>query len=208
MLNSTSAVATVSGAASSIVSFIAAHTYLGVFVLMVLESASLPIPSEVVLPAIGYLSATGAMSIYLAFAAAVIGSMIGIAIDYYVAYFIGKDVVYKHLERFHIKRSTLDAFDKWFARNGSFAVFISRLIPVVRGLISFPAGFAQMDQKKFYFYSFLGTIVWDSALMLFGYYALDTSSLPLILASIAVFGMIMYAIYIYALRRIRAAPKA
>jgi membrane protein DedA with SNARE-associated domain len=204
MLNSTaSAASAVNGAAAAVVSFIASHTYLGVFALMALESASLPIPSEVVLPAIGYLAATGAVNFYLAFAAAVIGSMVGIAIDYYVAYFVGKDVVYRHLQSFHIKKSTLDAFDNWFARNGSFAVFISRLIPIVRGLISFPAGFAQMPQKKFYLYSFLGTAIWDITLMLFGYYALDTANITVMFVAVAAFGIVLYAIYVYALKTIR-----
>ena len=156
----------------TITNLLMGYSYLGIFVLMALESASLPVPSEVVLPAIGYFAAKGYISLYLGILAAVVGSMIGIAVDYYIAYFVGKAYVYKHLQRFHIRKSSLDAFDAWFERNGSFAVFISREIPIVRGLISFPAGFAQMPKRKFFLYSLFGTIIWDVVLALFGYYAL------------------------------------
>ncbi len=191
------------GIAGALTSVIGAHSYLGIFLLMLLESASLPIPSEVILPAVGLLAASGALNLWLSIAAAIAGSMIGIIIDYYIAYFVGKDIVYKHLRAFRIKRATLDAFDAWFTRNGSFAVFVSRLIPVVRGLISFPAGFAQMPKARFLLFSFAGTVIWDVALTLFGYYALSTTNVTLLFASVGAFAIVIYAIYVVATRRIR-----
>ncbi len=192
-----------SASAAYLLHLIVAYKYYAILALMLLESASLPVPSEVVLPAIGYLAAQGQLNMALGATAAIIGSVIGFEIDYYIAYFVGKDIVYKHLKLFHIKQSTLDAFDRWFESNGSFAVFISRFIPVVRGLISFPAGFAEMPQKKFFLTSFAGTVIWDVALIIFGYYIGNATSATLIFAAIGVFAIILYLIYVYALRRIR-----
>lgn len=182
---------------------IAKYAYAAIVFLMTLESASLPVPSEVVLPLIGYLAFKGTLNIYLGLAAAVIGSMIGIEIDYYIAYFLGKDVVYKHLKFFHIREENLKAFDEWFAKNGAFAVFVARLLPVVRGLISLPAGFAQMPQRKFLAWSFLGTMVWDVALVMFGYYALSTKNVYMLFGAVAVFAIVLYVLYLFFARRIR-----
>jgi membrane protein DedA with SNARE-associated domain len=196
-----------SGLSGSIAGIITAHGYLGILFLMMLESASVPIPSEIILPAIGALAASGTLNVWLSIVAAVIGSMIGILIDYYVAYYVGKDIVYRHLAWFHIKKSTLDSFDAWFAQNGSFAVFVSRLIPVVRGLISFPAGFAAMPKGKFLLYSLAGTVIWDVALVFFGYYAFATNNVTLIFVAVAAFAIALYLIYAYAIRRIRVAGR-
>lgn len=180
------------GSASAIIS---RYGYLAVFLLMVLESASLPIPSEAVLPLVGYLGATGQMNIAYGFIAAMAGGVVGMTIDYYIAYFLGKDVVYKHLHLFHIKRASIEAFDSWFEKNGRFTVFVSRLIPLVRGLINFPAGFAEMRLRSFYTYSIAGMLIWAAVLVAFGYYALSTSSLSLLVTALALFLIVLYAVY-------------
>ncbi|MCL5675333.1 MAG: DedA family protein [Candidatus Marsarchaeota archaeon] len=178
------------------------YGYAGVFLVMILESASLPIPSEVILPLTGSLVAAGFFNFYLVLLIILAGEIIGMFIDYYVAYFLGKDVVYKHLDKLHIKRSTLDSFDSWFEKNGAFAVFIARLLPVVRGLISFPAGFAMMERKKFFLYSVAGSLFWDVVLMLFGYYALKSGSVYAAFTLIAILGIVLYLIYKAFLNRI------
>ncbi|MGC9099260.1 MAG: DedA family protein [Candidatus Micrarchaeia archaeon] len=179
------------------------YGYLSIFVLMTLEASSFPIPSEVVLPLAGLFSAKGMLNIYIVIPLVFLSSFIGMAVNYYIAYLLGKDVVYRHLHWFRIKKSDVEAFEKWFDRNGPFVVFISRLLPVVRGLINFPAGFALMDQKKFYAYSMLGSIIWDTALTLFGFYALSASNDYIVLIAIGIFGIILYAIYKFAIMRIR-----
>ncbi len=193
-------------------SIIASYGYFGILFLMGLESASLPIPSEVILPAIGYFSNAAVcgsfcLNGYLSFIAAVIGGIIGITVDYFIAFFVGKDLLYKHIEQFHIKKTDLEAFEKWFEKNGAFAVFIGRLIPVVRGLISFPAGFAEMDKKQFYVYSIAGSIIWDAILMGFGYYALSTKNIYFLTVSLALFGIILYLLYTKLLKGIRKQSK-
>ncbi len=194
----------VSGASTWITGFVTSYGYLALFILMVLESASVPgVASEIVLPLAGLFAARGVLSFPIAFVVILAGSMIGMEIDYYVAYFIGKDFVYKHAKKFGIKEENIKDFENWFATNGPFAVFISRFIPVVRGLISLPAGFALMDQKKFFFYSLVGAIIWNFVLMLFGYYALAARNASHVLAFIAIFAIVMYVIFHISMYKIR-----
>ncbi|MEM3482997.1 MAG: DedA family protein [Candidatus Micrarchaeaceae archaeon] len=196
---------------SSILSLIAKYGYYALFGLLVLEAASLPVPSEVILPVAGYFIFTGVLNPLLAIAVILFGGLLGMAINYYIAYFIGKDLVYKHLALFHIKKESLDAFDSWFNKNGSFAVFVTRMMPLVRGLINFPAGFALMPQKKFYAYSMLGTAIWDIFLITFGYYlskyALSMQHAYGMFAvlgiAIGLLALLLFMIYRYAMKRIK-----
>ncbi|MFP3278662.1 MAG: DedA family protein [Candidatus Micrarchaeota archaeon] len=188
---------------SALSSFISSYGYFAILILMILESASMPVPSELLLPATGYFAAKGVLNIYIALVVVYISSFVGMAINYYIAYWLGKDVVYKHLHWFRIKKEDVEAFEKWFDKNGPFTVFISRLLPVVRGLINFPAGFALMNQKKFYAYSMAGAVIWDTALVLFGYYGLAASNITNVLIAIGVFGIVLYTIYRVAINNIR-----
>ncbi len=188
---------------AGITALVSQYGYLAILVLMLLEAAAFPVPSEVVLPAVGLLAAEGTLDPFITILAVIVGGIVGMGVDYYIAYFLGKDVVYKHLAVFHIRKERLDAFDSWFAKNGTFAVFIARLVPVVRALINFPAGFAQMPARKFFAYSIAGTLIWDVLLVAFGYYALSISSFPLVIASIFVFALALYLIYRFAMKRMR-----
>ena len=184
-------------------SLLSTYGYLGLFGMMTLEGASLPIPSEVIAPIAGYLAAKGVFNFYIAALAILAGNMVGVVIDYVIGYFIGKDVVYKHLHLFHIRKEQIDAFDSWFNRNGGFAVFVSRMIPVLRGLISFPAGFARMPFKKFFLYSLVGSAIWDIVLMLFGFYLLSSNNLYIAMSAIALLALILYVIYRIAVNKTR-----
>lgn len=188
---------------SSISAAIAAHGYYAIFILMLLESASIPVPSEVILPLVGYFSAQGQINPVIGFAVATLAAIIGMSIDYYVAYFLGKEVVYKHLHLFHVKRQDIESFDEWFSRNGKGAVFLARLLPVVRGLINFPAGFAEMKAKEFYLYSILGCVLWNIALILFGFYALSISNTYVVIGITFAFGLALYLIYSFSMKKIR-----
>jgi membrane protein DedA with SNARE-associated domain len=179
-----------------------AYGYAAVFVLMMMESATLPVPSEVILPLAGLLASKGALNIYLVIAVATVASMIGSVVDYAIGYYLGKEVVYKHLRLFHVKKRTLDNFDAWFAKNGVAAVFFTRFIPVLRTVINFPAGFAKMDLKRFLGYTFVGVLVWDVVLVTFGFYALAAKRASVILAAIGVFAIVLYVIYRVAVSRL------
>ncbi|MGC8649046.1 MAG: DedA family protein [Candidatus Micrarchaeia archaeon] len=162
---------------------------------MLLESTSLPVPSEIIMPLAGLLSRDGLFLFPLAFLAATLGSLIGVLIDYYIGYILGKDIIYKHMHFFHLKKEEIDKFDKWFNSNMALTVFISRLIPVIRTFMSFPAGFAKMDMKDFISYSLLGIIIWDFILMLFGYYLIASSNINIVIISIILFLLTLYFIY-------------
>ncbi|MGC8479717.1 MAG: DedA family protein [Candidatus Micrarchaeia archaeon] len=182
-----------SGTAS--VAILNKYGYLAIFILMILESASLPIPSEVILPIAGVIAFQGVLNFYLILVVATLAGIIGITIDYYIAYLLSKDLFYKHLKFFRVKKETLDNFDAWFNRNGVAAVFFMRMVPVLRGLISFPAGFSGMNKKKFYLYSILGSLVWDVLLLSFGFYALGTSNVATAIILMSILAVGLYLIY-------------
>jgi membrane protein DedA with SNARE-associated domain len=144
--------------------------YYGVFALMVLESSSLPIPSEVILPFSGYLASRGDLNLWLIVAFATIAGMVGSLIDYYLGSLLGLEGVRK-LRVFSIKESQLKSVVKWFDTYGALAVFGSRLIPVFRTLISFPAGIVRMPTAKFLLYTGLGCLLWNAILTYAGFYA-------------------------------------
>ncbi len=186
-----------------ITGFFHTYGYAAVFFLMLLESATIPIPSEVIMPLAGLFAAKHIFNFYPALAASILGSGAGIAIDYYIGYFIGKDLVYRHLRFFRIRQSQLDAFDAWFERNGMAAVFLTRLVPVIRTVMSFPAGFARMKPKSFFAYSISGAVIWNIVLMVFGFYALSGTSAEQILSAIGIFVLALYLVYALALRHLK-----
>lgn len=170
--------------------------YFGVFFLMVLESMIFPVPSEAVLPFAGYLSAQGRFDLFFVAFIATIGSIVGSLISYYIGYFGGKPFVLKIGKYFFLDSHHLDTTHRFFERYGSKTVFISRFIPVVRHLISIPAGFAKMDLKKFLLFTFIGAFLWNFFLVWLGfrlfekYYLVTKYSKPLdyfVLVILAVF---------------------
>lgn len=192
--------------ASVVTSFMYRFGYLALFALMLMESATLPVPSELVLPLAGLLAAGHTLNFYVALFVVVVGSLVGTLIDYAIGYYLGKEVVYKHLRLFRIHKETLDRFDAWFGRNGKAAVLVTRLIPVIRTVINFPAGFAKMDLKEFVAYSLIGIVVWDTVLMGYGYLlrsALVSDSAVIALATVGAFVVVLYIVYKAARRYMR-----
>lgn len=139
---------------------------------MALESANIPIPSEVVLPFAGFLSAQGEMNFWLVALAGAIGCTIGSAGSYYLGR-ISNDSWIKHFAsgwgRMIITTEELARGDHWLKKHGGKVIFGSRLLPVVRTFISFPAGMAQYDFKRFLALSFTGSLVWSVALTYLGF---------------------------------------
>ena len=117
-----------------------------IFVLMTLESSSLPIPSEVILPLSGYLVSLGKLNLYLVVAAATAGSILGSIVDYYIGLLIGIEGIEK---RKLINENSLRRAVEWFKKYGAYAVFFTRMLPGMRTLVSFPAGAFKMDVFKF-----------------------------------------------------------
>ena len=145
--------------------------YLGLFVLMTGESASLPIPSEVVLPWAGYLVFTGRMGLALAILDASAALVLGALIDYFLALWLGRPVVYRLLGRFGISSTSLDNGERWFDSRGSWSVFVARFIPGVRSIISIPAGLLKMRLRTFVMLTSVGSVMWSTILIYVGYSA-------------------------------------
>jgi membrane protein DedA with SNARE-associated domain len=145
--------------------------YAGVFFLMLLESSSLPIPSEVILPFAGYLASVTDLSIVLIIITATVAGVLGSLIDYY----IGKKGVnvlakYKILGHVILSEEQLSVASHWFYKYGSIMVFLGRLVPGFRTFISFPAGAVRMSVAKFVVFTAAGCLIWNSLLVYIGYY--------------------------------------
>jgi membrane protein DedA with SNARE-associated domain len=186
----------------TIVSLLNQTGYLGVFLLMVAESATLPVPSEVVLPLAGYLVYTRQLEFWSTVAVATVGSLVGTMVDFGIGYYLGRPAVlrYGRIVRFSEKR--LETTEKWFASHGKSVVLFARFVPLLRTLIAFPAGIVRMDVKRFLAYSAVGILVWDIALVYLGDLAGQNSTaiantlqayfLPLGVAAVVIAAILVY----------------
>ncbi len=153
---------------SFIVAVISDAGYFGVAALMTIESACIPLPSEVIMPFAGYLVSLGRFSLIGAATAGAIGCNIGSTIAYLVAAHGGRAAFERWGRYVLIRHEELDRAERFFARYGALTVFIGRLLPVIRTFISFPAGLARMPILKFEIYSFIGAWPWCFALAYVG----------------------------------------
>lgn len=153
-----------------ITNFISSIGYMGVFILMTLESAALPVPSEVVMCFAGYLAYQGIFNIYWITLIGAIGCTAGSIISYYVGLIYGRSAIEKYGKYVLIRSHHMDLAEKWFLKYGDKAVFFSRLLPVVRTFISFPAGIGRYDIRKLVIFSFVGSLPWCFALAYVGFY--------------------------------------
>ncbi|QOG12502.1 DedA family protein [Arcobacter sp. FWKO B] len=144
--------------------------YIGIFVMMFLESSFFPFPSEVVMIPAGYLAYKGEMNLALAIACGIGGSLAGALFNYYLAIRFGRAFLAKYGKYVLIKEQTLEKMEDFFAKHGHISTFSGRLIPAVRQYISLPAGLARMDLLKFSIYTSLGAGIWVAILALLGYY--------------------------------------
>lgn len=159
----------VSALATAIVATISALGYLGVLGLMALESACIPLPSEVIMPFAGYLASTGQFSLWGAATIGALGCNLGSTLAYYFAAKGGRKAVDRWGRYVLIRPSDIELSERFFARYGAAAVLISRLLPVVRTFISVPAGLARMPMLKFQFYTFAGSWPWCFGLAYIGF---------------------------------------
>ncbi len=135
--------------------------YWGIFWGMAIESANIPLPSEVILPYGGYLVSTGRLEFYLAVMAGTLGGTLGSVISYWLGICGGRPLLVKYGHYFGFSVKHLETAERWFDRYGEATVFFTRLMPVVRTFISLPAGIARMNFVKFVIYTFLGSLPWS-----------------------------------------------
>ena len=144
--------------------------YPGIVVLMAVESSILPLPSELVMPPAGYLAAKGEMNIALAVACGVLGSILGALANYGLALWLGRAFFLRLGRYVLITERALDRSERYFAAHGEISTFLGRMLPVVRHLISIPAGVARMQLGRFVLFTGLGALVWCSILSGIGWF--------------------------------------
>ena len=160
--------------------FIENASYLFVFIFMVIESSFIPFPSEVIVPPAAYLACTNAgagsdMNIFMVVIVATLGALGGAFINYYIALWIGRPVVYRFADSrlghaCLIDRTKVEKAERYFDKHGAISTFIGRLIPAIRQLISIPAGISKMNIATFALFTSLGALVWNSILAALGYW--------------------------------------
>jgi membrane protein DedA with SNARE-associated domain len=149
--------------------------YSGLGILMAIESSFIPMPSEIIIPPAAYLASLGKMNIWLIIVFGVLGSLVGAIFNYLVGYYLGRPVVYKlassSFSKFlFISPEKIMRAEIYFLKNSNSATFVGRLIPVIRQLVSLPAGFCKMRFLPFIFYTTLGSLIWVSILAGLGYF--------------------------------------
>ena len=150
--------------------------YPGVFLLMTLEGATFPVPSEVVLPLTGFLVYQGKLEFWTAVLAATLGSLLGTIVDFGIGYYLGRPAVLRYGKKIRLNERHLMTTERWFANHGNAAVLLARFVPLLRTLIAFPAGTAKMKIGKFLAYSTVGIVVWDIILIYLGVLAGQNAS--------------------------------
>lgn len=155
----------------SVTSTVQSWGYTGIFSLMLLESSSLPIPSEVILPFAGYLASVGQLDFWTIIAISTVAGVGGALIDYYIG-LKGADVLAEHkiLGKVFFNTEQLETAGQWFKKHGALTVFLSRIVPGFRTTFSFPAGAARMPLKKFIAFTAAGCLVWNAVLVYLGWY--------------------------------------
>jgi membrane protein DedA with SNARE-associated domain len=197
----------------SVTSTVKAFGYPGIFALMLLETSSVPIPSEVILPFAGYLTISRQLNFWIILAAATVAGILGSILDYYIG-LRGVQSLIKHKVwgKVLLSAAQLQAAEKWFEKRGSLMVFVSRLIPGFRTTFSFPAGAVRMPLKKFIAFTTAGCFLWNLVLIYLGVYLGENWKLVagvsryLIVAAVAG-AIIAIAVYLVKSRRKKEEPQ-
>ncbi|CAM4174330.1 DedA family protein [Campylobacter armoricus] len=180
--------------------------YWGIIFLMFIESSFFPFPSEVVMIPAGYLAHQNDLNFWLCLLCGTFGALLGALLNYYLCYFLGRNVVLKICKYFGVNEAKFTQFETFFNKHGEISTFSGRLIPGLRQYISLPAGLARMDLKKFIFYTGLGAGIWCLILLVLGYVLgknedLIKEYLHLVIIACIVFAGIILTIYIYVQKR-------
>lgn len=146
--------------AGFIISTISVLGYGGIVLLMAIESACIPLPSEIIMPFSGYLVLRGELNLWLVAVAGAVGCVLGSLVAYWVGAVGGRPLVEKYGRYILVSHHDLDVADRWFQRRGDIIILIGRLLPLVRTFIAFPAGVARMSMFKFILYTFVGSFIW------------------------------------------------
>jgi Uncharacterized membrane-associated protein len=149
--------------------------YFTIALLMLIESTFLPLPSEVVIPFAAYKAGQGDLNVFIVVISGTIGALSGSLINYTLAYYLGRPIVYKFAgsrlgRMFLLSEEKVMHAEEYFIRNGKTSTFIGRLVPGIRHLISIPAGLARMSLRDFMLFTFIGAGIWNILLAIIGFY--------------------------------------
>jgi len=185
-----------------LVDTVGAFGYPGIFIMMALESTFIPIPSEAVMIPAGYLIQQGKMDFLMSLISSVLGGIAGSYLNYYIALVLGRPFILKYGKYVGVSEKKFLKVEDYFSTHGEITIFIGRLIPVVRHLISFPAGLGRMSHRKFITYTALGAGIWASVLLGLGYIIgenqqLINKYLRQLTIALLVFCIVLVFLYIY-----------
>jgi len=181
-----------------LLSTIGSMGYPGIFLLMAMESSVIPVPSELVMPPAGYLAHQGEMNIWVAILMGTVGSLVGAYANYFAAHYLGRPLVLKYGRYVWITEHKFAKVESFFLRHGEISTFIGRLLPVVRHLISIPAGIAGMNHLRFSLYTLVGAGMWCTILAWIGYFIGKEQALIMQYSHQAVVGVIIFSVVIVA----------
>jgi membrane protein DedA with SNARE-associated domain len=189
-----------------LVDFVEHLGYFGIFIMTLIESTFVPIPSEVTMIPAGYLVQQGKMNFWWVFLSSVTGTVIGAYVNYWIAKHYGRRLFTKYGKYFMMTPQKLRKLEKFYSQHGSLSTFIGRLLPGIRHYISFPAGLAKMNVAKFFIYTSLGGAIWMAVLLIVGYKIGDNEDmvrqiLPVI--QVVIYGLIACFVGLYFARRRR-----
>jgi membrane protein DedA with SNARE-associated domain len=142
--------------------------YAGVFALMALANSLIPIPSEVILPVSGYLVYLGKLNFTLVLVVSSVASLIGTLVDYWIGLYLGRAAILRYGKYVRLNENHLKTSEKWFGRYGEITVLLLKFVPLVRVLVAFPAGFAEMKLWKFILFSIIGIVIYGAILIYIG----------------------------------------
>ena len=196
-----------------LVSTIGSMGYTGIFLLMAMESSVIPIPSEVVMPPAGYLVQQGKMDMLWVILSGTMGSLVGAYANYFAARYLGRPLLLKYGKYVWITEEHFDKVEKYFNDHGEISTFIGRLLPVIRHLISLPAGLAGMNHLKFTAYTLLGAGIWVTVLTWIGYFIGANQELIMKYSHEAVidviaFSVVLVGVYVWLHKRKQARTAA
>ncbi|MFZ3208249.1 MAG: DedA family protein [Geobacteraceae bacterium] len=180
--------------------------YPGIFILMAMESSVIPIPSELVMPPAGYLAHLGEMNMTAAIICGTLGSLVGAYANYLAAHYLGRPLLLKYGKYVWITEEKFAKVETFFHKHGEISTFIGRLLPVVRHLISLPAGLAGMNRWKFALYTLAGAGLWCTVLTWIGYLIGKEEALIVRYSHHAVIGAVIFsavltAVYVWRHKR-------
>ena len=194
---------------SWLVTTIGALGYPGIFLLMAMESSVIPVPSELIMPPAGYLAQQGQMNMAVAILCGTLGSLVGAYANYFAAHYLGRPLILKYGKYVWITEEKFAKVEQYFKDHGEISTFIGRLLPVVRHLISLPAGLAGMNHVKFSLYTLAGAGIWVTVLTFIGYFIGANQELIMQYSHQAVIGVVivsaaLVAVYVWNHRRKKA----